>query len=165
MKQMLKQPTDMLPPWEQFPTYERYTIGWRMGPGEDYLYNWYAFTEKLPNEYDARLNYLKRYRPAPLTWGDTILTVLYPDAESEQKVGCSKAEIRTLLELGLVEHDAAYQTWLNQQSALVWPWLWLGSDTPPKAARYRTREFWFFSRQLNATRKFGNLDLEKIPDA
>ncbi|MEM1265152.1 MAG: hypothetical protein AAGI50_03960 [Pseudomonadota bacterium] len=28
------------PPWTAFPEYERYSMGWRMGPGEDY---WDAF--------------------------------------------------------------------------------------------------------------------------
>ena len=31
-----------LPPWEVFPDIERYSIGWRMGSGEDY---WHAFAE------------------------------------------------------------------------------------------------------------------------
>ncbi len=161
---MPDQHSEMVPPWEQFPTYERYSIGWRMGPGENYLHNWYAFIEGLPGERDSRFNYLKRHRPAPITWCDAIHAVLYPTVKSEQKFGCSRAEIHALLESGLVEHDAAYHTWLNQQSALVWPWSWLGSDTPQKAARYRTREFWFFSRHLNAARKSGNLELNKIPD-
>ncbi len=24
------------PPWQAFPEYDRYSMGWRMGPGEDY---------------------------------------------------------------------------------------------------------------------------------
>ncbi|MEX0318374.1 MAG: hypothetical protein AB3N21_10505 [Ruegeria sp.] len=28
------------PPWTAFPEYDRYSMGWRMGPGEDY---WNAF--------------------------------------------------------------------------------------------------------------------------
>lgn len=160
---MTNQQNDMLPPWEQFPTYQRYTIGWRMGTGEDYLHNWYAFIEKLPNEYGTRLNYLKRHRPAPLSWGNMILAVLYPATKSDQAVGCSQEDTRKLIELGLVEHDVAYHTWLNKQTEIVWPWSWLGSNDPQKAARYRTREFWFFSRQLNTKREMDNLQLDRIP--
>jgi len=97
---MTEQHIEMIPPWEEFPTYERYTIGWRMGPGEDYLYKWYRFIENLKDDYDTRLNYLRRHRPAPLNWGDTVLSVLYPKSESDHEYGCSEAEIRKLLELG-----------------------------------------------------------------
>lgn len=162
---MSNQQTEMIPPWEYFPTYERYTIGWRMGIGEDYLRDWYTFVERLPKEYVFRLNYLKRHRPAPLSWGNLILTILYPESESAQEFGSSQKDIEKLLGLGLVEHDAAYQTWLNKQSTIMWPWSWPVSLTPQKAARFRTREFWFFSRQLNARRKMGVLELDFIPSA
>ena len=145
--------TDMLPPWEEFPAYERYTIGWRMGPGETYLGNWFDFTAALPKDYESRLAYLKRHRPAPLNWGDTVLSVLYPDSKSDQEYGCSEAETTQLLELGLITQDAAYQTWLLQQSDISWPWKFpMREPSPEKAARYATREFWFFSRQLNTNR-------------
>ena len=159
---MTNQPRDMLPPWEAFPTYERYTIGWRMGAGEDYRYDWYTFIEMLPNDYDTRLAYLMRHRPAPLNWGDEVLAVLYPSTESDQEFDCSTEE---LLNLGLVKHDAAYQTWLKQQTAIVWPWSLPVSDTPAQAARYGTRCFWFFSRQLSAARQAGNIDFDDVPGA
>lgn len=34
---------DLAPPWEQLPQYTRYTIGWRMGMGEDSLIIWSLF--------------------------------------------------------------------------------------------------------------------------
>jgi hypothetical protein len=158
---MPEQHIEMVPPWEEFPTYERYTIGWRMGTGEDYRYNWYKFIEKLSNDYNTRLNYLRCHRPAPLNWGDEVLAVLFPKTESEQEYGCSQAEILKLLNMGLVEHDAAYQTWINKQSAIIWPWLL--RNTPPEATLYRTREFWFFSRQLNAARGLGDVEFDTVP--
>ena len=162
---MPNQHDEMVPPWEEFPTYERYTIGWRMGVGEDYRYKWYAFIEELPNDYDSRLDYLKRHRPAPLNWGDEFLAVLYPDTESDQQYGCSQAETLKLLELGLVAYDAAYRTWLAKQTNIVWPWLLPGSETPESATRYRTREFWFFSRQLDAVRGDAEVEPDKLPRA
>ena len=38
---------DLAPPWERFPTYERCTIGWRMGEGESWLGMWEVFNEEL----------------------------------------------------------------------------------------------------------------------
>ncbi len=153
---------DMVPPWEQFPTYERYTIGWRMGAGEDYIYKWRNFINDLPDDYETRLGYFKRHRPAPLTWCDMVLHFLYPGIELDREFGCSQAEIQKLTNLNLIEVDAAYQTWLSNQSEIVWPWSF--SETPQHMVRYRTREFWFFSRQLNAARMLGDLKFEKIPN-
>jgi hypothetical protein len=151
---------DMVPPWEAFPTYERYTIGWRMGSGEDYFYDWHTFIEKLSNDYETRLNYLKSHRPAPLNWGDHVFRVLYPDIESEQKYGCSPAETLKLLNLGLIEHDVAYHTWLKQGANIEFPWL-AASKTPEYAALYNLREFWFFSRRLSTAREQENFKIEE----
>jgi hypothetical protein len=143
---------NMVPPWEEFPTYERYTLGWRMGVGEDYFHDWRTFIEKLPNDYETRLNYLKSHRPAPINWGDHILRVLYPGIKSAQKYGCSPAEILKLLNLGVIEHDVAYQTWLKQQTNIL---PYLVNRIPEEAARYCLRDFWFVSRQLNSDRERG----------
>jgi len=162
---MSEQYIEMVPPWEEFPTYERHTIGWRMGAGETYGYDWYKFIVSLPEDYDTRLNYLRRHRAAPLNWGDEVLNVLYPNLESEQEYGCSQAEISRLLNLGLVEYDAAYHTWLSKQSEIMWPWSWLASDSPKEAARYRNRELWFFSRQLDRARQHGDVKFATVPDS
>lgn len=162
---MPDRPEDMVPPWEEFPTYERHTIGWRMGLGEDYLYDWHAFVKQLPSDYEARLSYLRGHRPAPLNWGDTVLHVLDPAAESDQEYGCSPSETLKLLNLGLVEHDVAYHTWLSKQADILWPWSLPVGDTPEEAARYCTREFWFFSRQIEAARSRGDLESVQVPAA
>jgi hypothetical protein len=80
---------NMIPPWEAFPTYERYTMGWRMGDGEDYFYDWHTFIEGLSNDYETRLNYLISHRPAPLNWCDHVFRVLCPEIDSKQKFRCS----------------------------------------------------------------------------
>ena len=162
---LLNQNDEMVPPWEEFPDYERHTLGWRMGTGEAYLDDYYTFIQQLSNDYETRLNYLKRHRPAPLNWDTYVLSILYPDRELNQEfgVGCSPTEILNLLNLGLVEHDAAYHTWLKQQDNIVLPWLWFASETPEEAARHNTREFWFFSRQLTELRERGNFQIEHVP--
>ncbi len=160
---MTEMAIDMVPPWEKYPTYEKYTIGWRMGAGEDYIHSWYRFVSKLPEAYDTRFAYLKRHRPAPVNWSDRVLDVLYPnegydDYESE----ISNKDQNKLIQLGLIEQDAAYNSWISQQVQIAWPWHTF--DTPQDAARYSTRDFWFFSRQLKAAREKGKVAFERIPD-
>lgn len=154
----------MKPPWQQYPTYERYTIGWRMGAGEDYLHSWYAHVKALPDDYESRIAYLRDHRPAPINWADQVLAVLEPNADTDQEYGCSPREVERLLELNLIGHDVAYHTWRQQQPALVMPWQWNGnSETPEKAMRWRTREFWFFSRQLQEFR--GEIRIDDVPES
>lgn len=160
---MSNQPFELPPPWEAFPTYERHTIGWRMGPGEAYLVDWRKTIEALPRDYDVRLAYLRRFRPAPLNWCDELLSLLYSSTGLDLKLGCSSAEIDRLLKLQLVEPDAAYRTWHSKQVGITWPWLMPVGDTPEEAARYRTREFWFFSRHLLEVRQSENVAINEIP--
>lgn len=53
------------PPWIAFPEIERYSIGWRMGYGEDYMDQWSTWFQGLTKEeQDA---YQKLF-PEPATW-------------------------------------------------------------------------------------------------
>jgi hypothetical protein len=160
---MTEQQPDLTPPWEKYPTYERYTIGWRMGAGEDYLYQWGKAVKSMPEDYETRLRFLQGYRPAPLTWIDFVFNVLYPQADSvsASEKTFSEKEIQKYRELGLIDYDAAYQTWIGKEQQMIWPWQ--ENETPEDAARYDTREFWFFSRQLKAVRKQGTPVSEEIP--
>jgi hypothetical protein len=156
--------TGMVPPWEAFPIYERYTIGWRMGSGEGYLLDWHASIDNMPKDYESRLEYLKFHRPAPLSWGSLVCRTLYPESTAEHTFDCSQPDIDKLLHLGVIEYDAAYQTWLLQQQMPVkWPWLGAVRETPEKAARYGTREFWYFSRQVSAIRGHGEFKAPAFP--
>jgi hypothetical protein len=98
---------EVTPPWEAYPHYARRTIGWRMGSGEEYFRNWREFLRRLPNDYETRLKYLNRHRPAPVSWSDWVLSILRPDAP----FGCTEIQARELFQQGLIEHDAAYHTW------------------------------------------------------
>src|SRR5262249_21035808 len=108
---------DLAPPWVQFPTYERYTIGWRMGSGEDWMCMWHAFLEDVGPSYEVRLAYLRRHPPAPVTWADLVYRVLHPQSgKPDRKVG-DEAERRAVLRRdGLIASDVAYATWLSQQA-------------------------------------------------
>jgi hypothetical protein len=140
---------DLAPPWERFPNYERYTIGWRMGAGEDWLGLWQVFLEDLDPAFEIRLAYLRRHPPAPATWADEVHSVLYPsslEADREDDEGAA-AERRAAFELaGLIASDVAYSTWLSQQRGVRWPWEY--AETPETAARHWTRDLWFWSRQV-----------------
>lgn len=154
----------MKPIWEKFPTFEKYTIGWRMGYGEVYKYKWHDFINAIPTDYKSRLNYLKDHRPAPINRSDLVLNILYPgmgydhyDFEPEDK------KQQEIMDLGLITDDAAYKTWILQQSRINWPWL--GKQTPENTARYSPREFWFFSRQLKAAKKTEEIQICRLPKA
>jgi hypothetical protein len=68
-----------------------------------------------------------------------------------------------LLEQGLIASDAAYPIWLAQQQGVHWPWS--DCETPEKAAYYRTRELWFWSRQGAALRAEPGWTTPQVPRA
>ena len=64
----------MPPPWLAYPEYERYSLGWRMGSGEDYLDRFAAWFEALGEKgreiYTARSS----RSPSPGPAGGTMRT-------------------------------------------------------------------------------------------
>jgi len=147
---------DIAPPWTKYPDYERGTIGWRMGGGEDWLSYWDRFLADLDPAYDVRLAYLKRHPPAPVSWSDHVLRVLRPgdrdpdDADEDADAQLVAQRRGELFGLGLVASDTSYPIWLSQQEGVRWPWVF--AETPQTAARYFTRDLWFWSRQVAARR-------------
>ncbi len=63
----------MKPPWIEYPDYPPGCLGWRMGPGEDYIDNWHQYINKL-DENELK-EYFNKYIP-PKEWehlkGQTI---------------------------------------------------------------------------------------------
>ena len=56
----------MKPPWQAYPTYSRYSLGWRMGVGEDYWVQfWDWFSCALSDE--QRAAFIADY-PEPDGW-------------------------------------------------------------------------------------------------
>lgn len=55
----------MPPPWLAFPNIERYSIGWRMGSGEDYIYRFADWLESLS---EAERSTYRQLFPEPITW-------------------------------------------------------------------------------------------------
>lgn len=62
---MLENKQLMPPPWIAYPEIERYSIGWRMGYGEDYICKWSAWMKSLTE--DERKAYQELF-PEPVTW-------------------------------------------------------------------------------------------------
>lgn len=168
---------DLAPPWERFPEYERHSLGWRMGAGEDWLGLWSVFLEQLGPDLETRVAYLRRHAPAPINWADAVHRVLHPaerggddgDGSDDTDEGddgdeCDDGDVAdptvaaerraALLEQGLIASDIAFTTWLGQQKDVRWPWE--HDATPEDAARYSTRELWFWSRQVAELRRGGN---------
>ncbi|AGP38585.1 hypothetical protein BE04_35610 [Sorangium cellulosum] len=150
---------DLAPPWERFPDYERHTIGWRMGAGEDWMGMWSVFLEQLAPDPGTRIAYLRRHPPAPISWADAVHEVLYPaergdddgDEDEDDEPTAAVERRSALLEQGLIASDVAFATWLGQQTGVSWPWE--RSPAPEDAARYNTRELWFWSRQVAELRR------------
>ncbi|WP_437766270.1 hypothetical protein WMF27_25470 [Sorangium sp. So ce281] len=166
LREHVDQHGDIAPPWERFPDYERYTIGWRMGSGEDWLGMWSVFLEQLAPDRETRIAYLRRHPPAPITWAEAVHKVLHPtderaedeDGDEEEEDGdeeedpiAAASRRSALLEQGLIAVDVSFSIWLSQQDGVRWPWE--SYETPEKAARYNTREFWFWSRQVAELRR------------
>lgn len=55
----------MPPPWLAFPEIERYSIGWRMGYGEDYIVRFSKWLDELSQEEQEEYRMLF---PEPVTW-------------------------------------------------------------------------------------------------
>lgn len=164
---------DLAPPWEEFPDYERHTIGWRMGSGESWLGFMGEFLDKhLPTDFETRLAYLQRHAKAPYTWSDWVFDILYPDVVDEDDENDDDGERERkrneerraeLIKMGLVASDIAYFTWRAKQDSIVWPWQ--DCETAEEAARYRTRDLWFWSRHLAELREQNIIPAFNAPDA
>lgn len=59
---------ELLPPWKKYPEIRRFSIGWRMGRGEEYLFDWSNWFSKLSKA--EKEEYKNKY-PQPLIWFGT----------------------------------------------------------------------------------------------
>lgn len=144
---------ELPPPWSVFPSYTRYTIGWRMGIGESYLWawrDWYKATLSTP---EARQAYLRRQRPAPVTWADHVCDVLQPERDRWEVSAEQRAH---LLALGFIAPDAAYLNWRAMQKEIP-PVPWLGGSDPASETRYNERLFTFQARCWAEHRAAGSM--------
>ncbi|NQZ48527.1 MAG: hypothetical protein HRT63_13515 [Erythrobacter sp.] len=66
-----------LPPWKVFPDYARLSMGWRMGGGEDYWYDFRQWYHLLP---PAKIQKYQSTYPTPEGWEDfyEVMTPMKP---------------------------------------------------------------------------------------
>jgi hypothetical protein len=121
-----------------------------MGSGEDWLSLWHVFLEDLDPAFEVRLAYLRRHPPAPINWADAVYDVLHPSEPDEDEEPADPERRAELRRMGLIASDASFRIWLSQQQDIRWPWEY--GESPENAARYRTREFSFWSRQVAGLR-------------
>lgn len=138
----------LAPPWIAYPGYTRYTIGWRMGSGEDYIWKWWEMVRAMPRDFETRCAYLMRFDPAPRPWADTVAEVL--GISDDTSFGVRREVMENLLNLGLVGDDIAYKTWREKHITEITSWL--RRTSPESAARYSTRDFSFLCRHIDETR-------------
>lgn len=62
---MLYEKPILPPPWIAYPHIERYSIGWRMGYGEDYIFRWGEWYDALG---EAEQKEYQRLFPEPVIW-------------------------------------------------------------------------------------------------
>lgn len=74
----------MKPPWVEFPTAHPISINWRMGAGEAYLsqfYAWWTEADASASE-ESRLDYIKSW-PMPAAWTHIAIEMIWPDLDTE----------------------------------------------------------------------------------
>lgn len=96
------------PPWITFPNIQRYSIGWRMGGGKDFITYWSLWMESLNR--DQLADYLLKYKPLPFEWLDTLF--YYTGYEVSTKSGRIKA-YDFLVNIG-INHLGDYDSWENR---------------------------------------------------
>lgn len=131
-----------------------------MGPGEGWLSLWHVFLETLPTDHATRLAYLRRHPAAPINWWESVECVLHPPDADFDVDDLDDANRDVLKASGLIVSDAAYSAW-RSSGAIEHPWRYYSS--PRAAARYATREFWFWSRLIAEQRAAGVLEVPRMP--
>lgn len=150
----LNEAGEIPPPWILFPTYTRYTIGWRMGTGEDYMSCWYRWRSGMFETTEALTRYLCRYDPAPFTWATMIGRILSPGFDDSDDFD-EDLFIENMLNLGFVREDAAYHNWLASGEDAP---LWSNRSTPGELGRYDARWLTYWTRRALTSRDAGELD-------
>jgi len=116
-----------------------------MGSGEDWMGMWSVFLKGLPADRDSRVAYLRRHPPAPFSWADAVQSALTngdDDDDNNDDDDVAAATVEVLKAEGLIASDVAWHTWRagpHDATALF-------KSSPAEAARYSTRDFWFWSR-------------------
>lgn len=103
---------DLLPPWLKHPEIPRYSIGWRMGYGESYMWTWDKWAEHFNQ--DQLLEYFRKYTPIPVEWLDWVANRLgYNDLDDILSGNGEFTGIRWLEQQGLADF-AKFKAWYDE---------------------------------------------------
>jgi hypothetical protein len=88
------------PPWRVFPEFPAGHLGWRMGPGEDYLDSWWRWVAPLP--ISKRRRYLEQLAPIPRDWQDAVMDgwLLPVDGDEASEEELEAAYVALRIEVG-----------------------------------------------------------------
>ena len=134
---------DVMPPWAKFPTIARYSIGWRMGGGED----WRAFFNIFERTAWARRRGARGVPSAPPARTAHVGQLGAETARTRKARRAAPAgraaPARELTAEGLIGEDACYRRYVELEAPRL-PWS-VPRTTPVKAARYSLRPLWFWT--------------------
>lgn len=107
--------TSPLPPWIRHPEIPRYSIGWRMGYGEDYMTIWWHWAEGRSAE--EKTAYFREFAPIQTEWVDWVGMQIAMDEEEDDDAAPSlEDDIReygeAIAHLGLYDVEA-WQAYLK----------------------------------------------------
>ena len=142
---------ELEPPWSAYPWIQYGSIGWRMGCGEDYLYQWFPYVRAHLPEFPSALAYLQRHPRAPRGWSSFLVSWLRPLAQANPR-GALELDRTQVDALGLVGDDVAYPVYVRnaqRDGGVTAPWTWrVAAESPAKGWRYLTREIGWWTRWL-----------------
>lgn len=137
------------PPWIGAPGLAWGSMSWRMGEGETYYQKWELFLEQLAPDYSQRLDYLKAYSAAPMSFSEWVYHTLHPETEYSVSPSLISTRREELLALELLQADAAYRIWSASHDAIT-PWSYYQPRrlSPEGAILVDVKRFWLISRHL-----------------
>jgi hypothetical protein len=102
---------ELPPPWVKYPSIPCYSIGWRMGAGEQYMREW--FNPMSAKDSNARVDYFKKYLPLPFSWLAWIADYCGYCNNDRSEEGLFKA-VRQLEEQGLADFNE-FKIWADAE--------------------------------------------------
>lgn len=116
-------PDQLPPPWLKYPEIPRYSGGWREGYGEEYLLDWWTWSETLDT--DERIGYFRQYKPLPVEWLDWIAAQFGFDAGADGFEPAFGFDGIHWLEKQDLADFATFQKWYDEN------WSEASASTPP----------------------------------
>ena len=115
-KEELQEDNNLLPPWIKFPQIPRYSIGWRMGYGESYMWAWDEWSNRFSKE--QLVEYFKKNFPIPIEWLDWVANhmgfEILPADESESSKNDVYTGVKWLEKQGLADFSK-FEKWYKSK--------------------------------------------------